>query len=331
MSDELIIDPDPTPDWSQVKPLIECLVRTAAGHGGEFLVAVGSEDPETGAKLKPASFHVHNDARARNRLLNAIKGVATERKGDNCYLGIALMKPGLSIYQKGTEADVIGVLAAVTDWDGKNDPKTRHDRLPLCPQAEVEPSPGNFQCWYFFDRPYPVDEAKPVLAGLARCTKSDHTQSCVHVFRVPGTLNWPSRKKIAKGRSSVPWRARLSSIYDESWEPISVTLDELRAAILEKYPDAFDRAGRPTRSKIPQVDAALKTKVKLQTPQAISLFRYFDELGRPRWISANDPRLARPISEIFTHGIETYHALSGSQRWHWLRRAGLDQPGDTGC
>lgn len=236
------IQPDPTPDWSQVTPFIERLVEIAAGHRGEFLVAtVGSEDPKTGEKLVPLNLHVPNDEHAMEGLLKAIKSVATERRGDNCYVGIALFRPGLTSPQKGKEADVVGVLAAVTDWDGKNDPKTRLGRLPGYPHAEVETSPGNFQCWYFFDRPYPVAEAKPVLAALARCTKSDHTQSCDHVFRVPGTLNWPSRKKIAKGRSAVPWRARLTSIADPDWQSDSITLDELRMAILAKYPDAFDR------------------------------------------------------------------------------------------
>src|SRR5271166_878445 len=138
---------------------------------GEFLVAtVGSEDPETGVKLQPANLHVPNDARAYNELLSAIEGATTERKGNNVYIGISLTKPGLDLYHKGTEADVIGVLAAVFDFDGKHDPETRHARLPLGAMADVEASTGNFQCWYFFDRPYPVADAKPVLTALARCT-----------------------------------------------------------------------------------------------------------------------------------------------------------------
>jgi hypothetical protein len=136
---------------------------------------------------------------------------------------------------------VLGVLAAVTDWDGKNDPETRHNWLPLFPSAEIKTSPGNFQCWHFFDRPYSVAEAKPVLTALARCTKSDNTQSCDHLFRVPGTQNWPSRKKIEAGRSPTPVFATMS-IWPDDWSVRFITLDELRSAIVEKYPaDAFDR------------------------------------------------------------------------------------------
>ena len=181
-----------------------------------------------------------NDAEAYNGIFRATETLA-KVPGANCYIGISLMTAGLNISQKGKEADVLGVLAAVTDWDRKNDPATRDDRLPWAPMAEVETSPGNFQCWYFFDRPYSVAEAKPVLTALAGCTKSDSTHSCDHVFRVPGTLNWPSQRKIAQGRSPVPWRARLAFMSDECWHP-NLTLDELRAAIIQKYPNAFDTA-----------------------------------------------------------------------------------------
>jgi hypothetical protein len=257
------INPDPTPDWSQVTPLVDRLVATAAGHGGTFLVAtVGSEDPETGTPLSAASLHVENDEHSRNRLLNAIKevaiGGANRRSGYNCYIGIQLMKPGLTIEQKGTEDDVIGVLATVVDFDDKHAPATRYERLPLLPHAEVETSPGQFQCWYFFDRPYSVTEAKPVLTALARCIGSDHTQSCDHVFRMPGTLNWPTRKKIAKGRSAVPWRARWDMEPGCLGYDNAVTIEGMRAAIQAKYPNAFDPAAGDARRTDFDWDTPLK-------------------------------------------------------------------------
>jgi hypothetical protein len=256
-------DPNTTPDWPQVTPLIDRLVGIAKGYGGEFLIAtVGSEDPKRGTKLPALNFHVPNDDHARNTLLNAIDR-ATQQSGNNCYVGIALFQPGLTGAQKGKEADVVGALAAVTDWDGKNDPATRDDRLPLCSMAEVETSPGNFQCWYFFDRPYSVAEAKPVLTALSRCTESDSTHSCDHVFRVPGTLNWPSQRKIAKGRSPVPWRAQLTFMSDASSYP-NVTLDGLHAAIAKKYPDAFGESDVPSgESHTGQVLKAKRVKPQI--------------------------------------------------------------------
>jgi len=64
------IKPDPTPDWSQMRPLIEQLVKIATGHGGTFLVAtVGSEDPETGSAIGSCHFHLQNDEHASNQVL----------------------------------------------------------------------------------------------------------------------------------------------------------------------------------------------------------------------------------------------------------------------
>src|SRR5262249_677217 len=77
--------------------------------------------------------------------------------------------------------------------------------------------------------------------ALARCTKSDSTHSCDHVFRVPGTLNWPSQRKIAKGRSPVPWQSRLT-FFLEDCTHLDITPDDLRTAIVTKYPDAFGGA-----------------------------------------------------------------------------------------
>jgi hypothetical protein len=106
-------EPIPMPDWPHVTPLIARLVRIARGHDGEFLVAtVGSEAPETGEKLAPLNLHVPNDKHARKGLLNAIDS-ATRQHGNNCYVSIALFQPGLTRAQKGKEADVVGVLAAV--------------------------------------------------------------------------------------------------------------------------------------------------------------------------------------------------------------------------
>src|SRR5437016_5458860 len=117
--------PIPIPDWPQVTPLIERLVKIGRGHGGEFLVAtVGSEDPKTGEKLAPLNLHVPNDENAPGSLLKSIDS-ATRQNGNNCYISVALFRRGLTHAQKGKEADVVGVLAAVTDWDDKNDPATR--------------------------------------------------------------------------------------------------------------------------------------------------------------------------------------------------------------
>src|SRR5580704_16434407 len=121
---------------------------------------------------------------------------------------------------------------------------------------EVETSSGNFQLWWFFDRPYSVGETKPVITALACCASADTWISCEHLFRVPDTHNGPTQKKLADGRDPEPYRARIRGtnftvgkgialgafVRDLSRLPLTRQFDTLPGAILNKWPDAFDRA-----------------------------------------------------------------------------------------
>jgi putative DNA primase/helicase len=231
-------------DRDQARELISRLVEVARGAGGVFVVSnVGSEEPckpyqvpnpKTGelqwvrTKLTTDVRHVSNDENAAEALLAAVEAV-NSRRGANTYICISLMQEGLAAGKKGGKGDVLFVLAAVTDWDGKNDPETRTERLPLPPDMEVETSPGQFQCWNFFDRPYLEADAAPVLKMLADLTGSDATHSTDHVFRVPGTWNWPSLKKILEyGRDTEPFQTRIT-VHEEWGAPL--TLARLRSLI----------------------------------------------------------------------------------------------------
>jgi hypothetical protein len=232
-------------DRDQARELINCLVKVARGAGGIFVVAnSGSEepcrpyqipDPKTAeprwTRTKVASDirHIPNDDNAAEALLEAVEAI-NSRRGANTYVCISLMKPGLAAGKKRGKNDVLFVLAAVTDWDDKNNPETRTSRLPLPPDIEVETSPGNYQCWYFFDRSYPEAEAAPVLKLLADHTQSDHTQSTDHIFRVPGTWNWPALKKILGGRDAEPFQTRIT-MCEPAWAIGHLTLDELRSSL----------------------------------------------------------------------------------------------------
>ncbi len=76
---------------------------------------------------------------------------------------------------------------------------------PIPPNYVLETSPGNLQPFWLFDRPVKPAEAKVIARGLKAATGSDHgTADTTHVWRVPGTLNWPSKVKLDRGRSADP-------------------------------------------------------------------------------------------------------------------------------
>ena len=64
--------------------------------------------------------------------------------------------------------------------------------------------------------------------ALKEAAGCDHgTADLSHVWRVPGTLNWPNKRKVDGGRSPEPQMA----LVVEPWDGSTISLDELRKAI----------------------------------------------------------------------------------------------------
>jgi hypothetical protein len=62
-----------------------------------------------------------------------------------------------------------------------------------------------------FDRLIAVEEARPLARAFAAVIgdADGGTADPTHIWRVPGTLNWPKKAKIARGRPLVPQLVRL--------------------------------------------------------------------------------------------------------------------------
>jgi RecA-family ATPase len=130
----------------------------------------------------------------------------------NLYAPWSVFRRDLESGKKGSEADVLAVLAAVGDLD--ND-KYSLGELPVEAPYIVETSPGNFQPVYIFERPLAAADAKPVLAALCDFVGGDSaTKDTSHVWRIPGCLNWPTKSKLARGRPPVPALATIKKGYD---------------------------------------------------------------------------------------------------------------------
>jgi Virulence-associated protein E/Primase C terminal 2 (PriCT-2) len=144
----------------------------------------------------------------------------------NVYCSPAIYRSDLPATSKGGEADVIASLAPVTDSDadkGKDAPQS-----PMPADYVMETSPGNAQQFLFLSKALTPDEAKPLCAAMKRATKADGASELSHVFRVPGTLNWPNKAKLARGRSPEPFLVRVT----KAWDGNSLTdVDELRAVL----------------------------------------------------------------------------------------------------
>jgi hypothetical protein len=150
-------------------------------------------------------------------------------------------------------------LAAVGDIDGDKGVKTE---LPVEAPYIVESSSGNFQPVYIFDRPLAVADAKPVLTALCDFVGEDSaTKDCSHVWRIPGTLNIPTKSKLARGRSSVPAPVSIKKPYDGGFTSPATLL---ALAPRPRRPNGHDTA--PFGSLTYTEEARLRGALKVISP-----------------------------------------------------------------
>ncbi|MCK1357349.1 DNA-primase RepB domain-containing protein [Bradyrhizobium sp. 199] len=123
-----------------------------------------------------------------------------DTQGANVYMPLCVMRRDLPRGKKGGEADVTAVLGLVADMDVDTG---KVGEMPIVPSYVIETSPGNSQQAILFDKPLSPEEAKPLAIALKKASNSDHgTADISHLWRVPGTLNWPTKTKLARGRSA---------------------------------------------------------------------------------------------------------------------------------
>jgi hypothetical protein len=219
---------------SAVRLLASQLLATAGDVEGDFVFA--TIDARGGA---PQHYAIANGPDAAAAIEELVARIGSEPHQNTYFAGSLFRSGSVNTYKGRTKENVVGALCAVTDFDAKNDPATRHKRLPAEPGSELESSAGNFHCHYWLDRPYPGEKIQPVLYALAAAAGADDCKSTEHLWRVPGTWNWPDRKKLATGRASEPFLAQWS-VMPDAWNTISAI--DLRSAILKTSPDAFHRA-----------------------------------------------------------------------------------------
>ncbi|MGA1803655.1 DNA-primase RepB domain-containing protein [Rhizobium sp. HT1-10] len=143
----------------------------------------------------------------------------------NVFIGTQVMRSTLGRGQRGKESDIVAVLALVVDLDADTG---LAGHMPVQPSYVLETSPGNYQPFLLLDRPLAPAEAKPLAAALKRASESDHgTADIAHVWRIPGTANWPNKKKLERGRLAYPVAVTIA----ESWDGALTEVDDLRVTL----------------------------------------------------------------------------------------------------
>lgn len=180
-----------------VRAHVEMLHQLAAGIDGVLVVSVFNAHLEN-----DKGIITHHRIGDLDNMVSAIEA-HRDTSGANVYIGTQVMRRGLSRGSRGKETDVVAVLGLVADMDG--DTGRNSGEYPLAPDYQIETSPGNVQAFWLFDRPVAPTLAKQIAKGLSAATGADHcTADITHVWRVPGCQNWPTKKKLTRGRSPDP-------------------------------------------------------------------------------------------------------------------------------
>lgn len=167
-------------------------------------LSVGSygQNPATGETLKPKhrSFKISGHKAMAQTVIEW-----SREQHRNVYTSLAVFHENLG-NRKGAEKDIVGILGVALDCDDVS----YDNRLPFKHDYVIESSQERYQSFYFYNKQInfvtgkPVAEASTDYAEVDSCSKD-----LCHVYRIPGTLNWPNKKKVDQGRLPNPQPVKL--------------------------------------------------------------------------------------------------------------------------
>jgi hypothetical protein len=191
---------------SALESHIGALNQIAKDSGeGIFIIASFGQDPMTGTNLRPKVLHFKSGD--TEKMISKVFDLS-QQPHRNIYIPPVLMRSDLPSGKKGGISDIIAVFGFVADFDDADADKWP-DRIPFPHSYALETSPGRFQVGFLFDEPMLPDKAKVLAVALKKHCNCDHgTADISHVWRIPGTLNWPNKKKADGGRSLEPFLVR---------------------------------------------------------------------------------------------------------------------------
>ena len=212
--------------------------RAAAGK--LVLFAVG-ENPQTGRKVGP--FVRHFGIGDVDIMVDTAATWA-QQEHVNVYAPLAVFRGDLDRHSKGDEQHVVATLALVVDLDNDKG-ELPLNVLPLEAPYIIESSSGNFQPVFPLTRSLANGEAKALAGALSDCIGGDAgTKDLSHVWRVPGTFNWPNRKKLERGRPAEPQPVRVAKPFTGKL----VEPEALQAALTAKSNEPSGKAKNKSKS-----------------------------------------------------------------------------------
>jgi hypothetical protein len=195
-----MIAPDPSTVLEFFETFVALAKRSLNGHAAPGLLQMCRKNPNDD-DLIPIRYRLDGTALAERMTHDAL---VDSGAGHNVYIEGRLVDFALKGKKRGEFEETVCVFALVVDSDfdkqmGWNPPAG------LRPTLTVETSPGNAQHWFFFERALLPVRAKSLGEGLRQTTGGDSdTGNVTQPYRVPGTVNYPNKAKIGRGRVITP-------------------------------------------------------------------------------------------------------------------------------
>jgi hypothetical protein len=226
----------PQPDPQLIREhilMVHTLAQSAGVDGDLTLTRIDAADKCMTERFAIGDSKAHADT---------VIGWASNGDKLNLYVPWCIFRKNLPSWSKGEEKDVVAFLAPVGDIDsdqGKTGLKL--DKLPLPPAYVVETSKDNFHATYPLSRALLPEEAKRIAVKLKDAIGCDGgTGDISHIWRVPGTLNWPTKTKLERGRPNIPQLVMVK----QEWNGELIDPDVLWEAVKDAKPKAGKAAPR---------------------------------------------------------------------------------------
>ena len=158
----------------------------------------------------------------------------------NVYCPWAVYRHGIERGKRGEARDIVATFGLVADLDAD---AGRPGEPPLPAPYVIESSAGNFQPVYPFSPALEPQRAHELAQALGHKVGGDSgTKDIAHIWRVPGTLNWPNRVKVRgekghKPRSPDPQPVKIALPWDG-------TFTDPELLLAQWWPSATGRAAR---------------------------------------------------------------------------------------
>ena len=193
-----------TSDERAVRNFLETFVALAAsslgGHPAPGCLQMCRKHPSDD-RLVPTRYRFDSpdlvDRMTRDALVDS-------EAGHNVYVEPRFVKFGLKGKARGELKDTVCVFALVVDSDIDKD-MGWDPPVGVRPTLTVQTSADNRQFWFFFDHAISPARAQRLGEGLRRITGGDFdTGTPTQPYRVAGTVNYPDKAKVARGRVVTP-------------------------------------------------------------------------------------------------------------------------------